>query len=163
VRAVVAATIEKYGRVDVLVNNAGISWGERPETMPLEQWQRVLETNLTGAFLFSQAAGAEMLKRKSGAIINIASVAGLRSSATDTPDAPATAFLGATLTYADVKERSDRLATALARAGIAKNDRVGIMLPNCPQYLIAAFAILRIGGIVVNVNPLYTPREIAVV
>src|SRR5918911_1031030 len=70
----------------------------------------------------------------------------LRLAAADVPDAPATAFLGATLTWAEVKQRSDKLATALARAGIAKNDRVGIMLPNCPQYVIAAFAILRIGA-----------------
>ena len=47
--------------------------------------------------------------------------------------------------------------------GIVQGDRVGVMLPNCPQYLIAVFGILRIGAIVVNVNPLYTPREIAVV
>jgi long-chain acyl-CoA synthetase len=87
----------------------------------------------------------------------------LRLTAADVPDRPATAFLGAQLTWAQVRERSDRLATALARFGISKGDRVGVMLPNCPQYLIAAFAILRIGGIVVNVNPLYTPREIAVV
>jgi len=87
----------------------------------------------------------------------------LRLTASDVPDRPATAFLGATLTWAEIKQRSDRLATALARFGIEKGDRVGIMLPNCPQYLIAAFAILRIGGIVVNVNPLYTPREIGVV
>jgi long-chain acyl-CoA synthetase len=46
---------------------------------------------------------------------------------------------------------------------MVKGDRIGIMLPNCPQYVIAAFAILTIGGIVVNVNPLYTPREIGVV
>src|SRR2546423_3737966 len=87
----------------------------------------------------------------------------LKLTAADIPDRPATAFLGARLTWAEVKEQSDRLATALARFGIAKGDRVGIMLPNCPQYLIAGFAILRIGAIVVNVNPLYTPREIAVV
>ena len=87
----------------------------------------------------------------------------LRIAASDVPDKPATAFLGAQLTFAEVKERSDRLATALARMGIAGGDRVGIMLPNCPQYVIASFAILRIGAIVVNVNPLYTPREIAVV
>jgi len=87
----------------------------------------------------------------------------LRIAASDVPDKPATAFLGAQLTFAEVKERSDRLATALARMGIVSGDRVGIMLPNCPQYVIAAFAILRIGAIVVNVNPLYTPREIAVV
>ena len=87
----------------------------------------------------------------------------LRLTAADVPDRPATAFLGANLTWEEIKESSDRLATALAGTGIAKGDRVGIMLPNCPQYVIAAFAILRIGGIVVNVNPLYTPREIAVV
>src|SRR5713226_4549781 len=56
VGAVVAATIETFGRVDILVNNAGISWGERPESMPLDQWKRVLDTNLTGAFLFAQSA-----------------------------------------------------------------------------------------------------------
>jgi NAD(P)-dependent dehydrogenase (short-subunit alcohol dehydrogenase family) len=77
---VVAATVEKFGKVDILVNNAGVSWGERPETMPLEQWKRVLDTNLTGAFLFSQAAGRHMLAARSGNIINVASVAGIRSS-----------------------------------------------------------------------------------
>ena len=80
VEAVVAVTMEKFGRVDILVNNAGISWGERPESMSLDQWKRVLDTNLTGAFLFAQTTGREMLKRKSGSIINIASVAGIRSS-----------------------------------------------------------------------------------
>jgi len=87
----------------------------------------------------------------------------LRMTAADVPDAPATAFLGTQLTWGEVKDRSDRLATALARMGIVKGDRVGIMLPNCPDYGIAAFAILRLGAIVVNVNPLYTPREVAVV
>ena len=47
--------------------------------------------------------------------------------------------------------------------GIAKGDRVGIMLPNCPQYIIAAFAILRLGAIVVNINPSYTAREVLTV
>src|SRR6185369_1517486 len=84
-------------------------------------------------------------------------------TASDVPDAKATSFLGAHLTWGEIKDRSDRLATALARMGIAKGDRLGIMLPNCPQYIFAAFAVLRIGAIVVNVNPLYTPREIAVV
>ena len=80
VQNVVDATIERLGRIDILVNNAGVSWGERPETMPLEQWHKVLETNLTGAFLFAQAAGREMLKAGRGSIINIASVAGMRSA-----------------------------------------------------------------------------------
>ena len=87
----------------------------------------------------------------------------LRIAASDVPDKPATAFFGQTLTYGEVKDRSDRFATALARMGIVKGDRVGIMLPNCPQYLIAVFGILRVGAIVVNVNPLYTAREVGVV
>src|SRR3712207_3441439 len=51
VQAVVDATLSAFGRVDILVNNAGISWGERPETMPVEKFRKVLDTNLTGAFL----------------------------------------------------------------------------------------------------------------
>jgi NAD(P)-dependent dehydrogenase (short-subunit alcohol dehydrogenase family) len=80
VKAVVDKTVAVYGKVDILVNNAGISWGEEPETMPLDKWQKVIDVNLTGAFLFSQAAGREMLKRKYGRIINIASIAGLHAS-----------------------------------------------------------------------------------
>ncbi|MDQ2746574.1 MAG: SDR family NAD(P)-dependent oxidoreductase, partial [Acidobacteriota bacterium] len=81
VQSVVDATIEKFGTVDVLVNNAGISWGAMPEDMPLAQWQKVIDVNLTGCFLFAQIAGREMLKRESGSIINIASIAGMSSSA----------------------------------------------------------------------------------
>ncbi len=80
VEAVVSAAMAAFGRLDILINNAGVSWGAAPEEMALEQWQRVLDTNLTGAFLFAQAAGREMLKAQRGAIVNIASVAGLRSS-----------------------------------------------------------------------------------
>jgi len=80
VEAVVTATMDAFGRLDILINNAGISWGERPESMAQDKWQRVLDTNLTGAFLFAQAAGRKMLEAGSGVIINVASVAGLRSA-----------------------------------------------------------------------------------
>jgi NAD(P)-dependent dehydrogenase (short-subunit alcohol dehydrogenase family) len=80
VQAVVDKTLAAFGTVDILINNAGISWGEMPEKMPLDKWQKVLDANLTGAFLFSQAAGREMLKRQYGRIINIASVAGLQAA-----------------------------------------------------------------------------------
>ena len=80
VQAVVGRAMDAFGRVDILVNNAGISWGERPETMSVDRFRKVLDTNLTGAFLFAQAAGREMLKAGRGSIINIASVAGLRSA-----------------------------------------------------------------------------------
>ena len=81
VEAVVQTTVSKFGGVDILVNNAGVSWGAMPEDMPLEKWQQVLDVNLTGCFLFAQAVGREMLKKQSGSIINIASIAGMRSSA----------------------------------------------------------------------------------
>lgn len=83
----------------------------------------------------------------------------LDATAIDIPERPATAFLGATLTFRELKHRSDWLAGSLARLGIRAGDRVGIMLPNCPQFAIAAFAVLRQGAVVVNVNPTYTPRE----
>ena len=85
----------------------------------------------------------------------------LATTAVETPDAPATAFLGATLTFREIKARTDRLAKALVKLGIRKGDRVGIMLPNCPQYIVAAFATLRLGGVVVNINPIYTARELS--
>jgi long-chain acyl-CoA synthetase len=84
----------------------------------------------------------------------------LDAAVIDVPDRPATAFFGATLTFREIKDRSDRLAVALRRLGIARGDRVGVMLPNCPQYVVAAFAILRSGAIVVNINPTYTAREL---
>jgi NAD(P)-dependent dehydrogenase (short-subunit alcohol dehydrogenase family) len=80
VQAVVDRTIAAFGKIDILVNNAGISWAAEPDTMPLEKWQKVIDTNLTGTFLFSQAAGREMLKAQSGCIINIASIAGMTGS-----------------------------------------------------------------------------------
>ena len=80
VQAVVDATVERFGTIDILVNNAGISWGERPEVMTLAQWKKVIDVNLTGAFLCSQAAGREMIKRRYGRIINIASIAGMQGN-----------------------------------------------------------------------------------
>jgi long-chain acyl-CoA synthetase len=90
----------------------------------------------------------------------------LDTAAIDCSDRAATAFFGATLSFRDIKARADRFAAALghlAPRGIAKGDRVGIMLPNCPQYMIAAFAILRHGAVVVNINPTYTARELLTV
>jgi NAD(P)-dependent dehydrogenase (short-subunit alcohol dehydrogenase family) len=80
VQAVVNRTLETYGRVDILINNAGVSWGAEPEEMPLDKWQKVIDINLTGAFLFAQAAGREMLKRQFGRIINVSSIAGIHAS-----------------------------------------------------------------------------------
>ncbi|HEV2658988.1 MAG TPA: glucose 1-dehydrogenase [Ktedonobacteraceae bacterium] len=77
VAQVVQQCIEKFGQIDVLVNNAGLTWGTPAEQMSLERWHQVLEANVTGTFLMSQAVGRHMLERKQGAIVNVASVAGL--------------------------------------------------------------------------------------
>ena len=80
VQAIVDATLSKFGRLDILINNAGTSWGAPVEEMKLEHWHKVLDTNLTGTFLFSQAVGKTMVPQRRGKIINIASVAGLRGA-----------------------------------------------------------------------------------
>jgi NAD(P)-dependent dehydrogenase (short-subunit alcohol dehydrogenase family) len=80
VKHAVDATVAEFGRIDVLINNAGIAWGAPVEEMRLEHWNKVLETNLTGTFLFSQAAGKVMIGQQKGKIINIASVAGIRGA-----------------------------------------------------------------------------------
>jgi NAD(P)-dependent dehydrogenase (short-subunit alcohol dehydrogenase family) len=80
VQAVVDTTVAQFGRIDILINNAGTSWGAPVEEMRLEHWNKVIETNLTGTFLFSQAAGKVMVPQRRGKIINIASVAGLRGA-----------------------------------------------------------------------------------
>jgi NAD(P)-dependent dehydrogenase (short-subunit alcohol dehydrogenase family) len=77
VEAMKNAVLERFGRVDVLVNNAGRAWVAAPEEMPLERWQQVFDLNITGPFLCSQALGREMIKAKRGKIVNIASIAGL--------------------------------------------------------------------------------------
>ena len=81
VRAAAERVLDRVGQVDVLVNNAGISLIAAAEATPVAQWRRVLEVNLTGPFLLCQAFGAGMLDRRRGAIVNIASIAGLRGIA----------------------------------------------------------------------------------
>jgi NAD(P)-dependent dehydrogenase (short-subunit alcohol dehydrogenase family) len=77
VEQTVQQILEKCGKIDVLVNNAGLTWGAPAESMPLERWRQVIDANITGTFLMSQAVGRHMLERNKGAIVNIASIAGL--------------------------------------------------------------------------------------
>ncbi|TWO64469.1 long-chain-fatty-acid--CoA ligase [Caenimonas sedimenti] len=73
---------------------------------------------------------------------------------------PAYSFMGKEVSYGQTDSLSRALAAYLQGLGLAKGDRVAIMMPNCPQYPVAVAAILRAGFVIVNVNPLYTPREL---
>ena len=83
---VIKETINEFKTINILVNNSGASWGAPTLDMPLEAWNKVINTNLTGTFLMSQAVAKIMVKQKQGKIINIASVAGLGGTHADVMD-----------------------------------------------------------------------------
>ncbi|MDM0081469.1 long-chain-fatty-acid--CoA ligase [Variovorax sp. J31P179] len=87
-------------------------------------------------------------------------VALMEESFTQYADRTAYSFMGKDVSYADVDHQSRAFACYLQGLGLVKGDRVAIMMPNCPQYPISVAGALRAGLIVVNVNPLYTPREL---
>ncbi len=84
----------------------------------------------------------------------------LEESARKYPDKPCTIFKGAIISYREMSQLTDSLAAGLSQVGVKKGDRVGIFMPNTPQFVQAYFAVLKLGAVVVATNPLYTPREI---
>jgi gluconate 5-dehydrogenase len=117
VGAAVSAALRRFDRIDVLVNNAGISWGESVDTMPLDKWRAVLETNATGCFLMSRAVGKEMIQSKrDGSIINIASVTALVGTDPEILDA-----IGYTASKGAIVSMTRDLAVKWAPFGIRVN------------------------------------------
>jgi long-chain acyl-CoA synthetase len=84
----------------------------------------------------------------------------LEEAAQKYPNSTCTIFKGARISYKEMSEITSRLAAGLADLGVKKGDRVGIFMPNTPQFVMAYFAILKLGAVVVATNPLYSPREI---
>lgn len=80
VKNLVKETMDKFGKIDILVNNAGITWGSPSENMTLEDWNRVIKTNLTGVFLMSREVGKQMIEQKSGNIVNLTSLWAFRGA-----------------------------------------------------------------------------------
>lgn len=97
----------------------------------------------------------EDLEPVSGSLIDI-----VEASARDYPDAPALEFFTRTTNYRDLEHQIRCVAAALRDYGVRPGDPVAIVLPNCPQHIVAFYAILRLGAVVVEHNPLYTPREL---
>lgn len=91
----------------------------------------------------------------SGSLLDI-----VAASARDYPDAPALQFFGRETTYRQLTDAVEHAAAGLRALGVGKGDTVAIVLPNCPQHIVAFYAILRLGAIAVEHNPLYTPREL---
>ncbi|HPN87431.1 MAG TPA: AMP-binding protein, partial [Smithella sp.] len=107
-------------------------------------WHHHYDYNVPTTIRYPRLAAHELLNLPTGAY----------------PDKAALIFFGSEMTFLELSLVSKSFANALAELGIKKGDRVGLHLPNCPQYLIAYFAVLSLGGIVVNLNPLYTPDEL---
>jgi 2-deoxy-D-gluconate 3-dehydrogenase len=113
--AIAAAAVERFGRIDILVNNAGVNIRKQPEEYTLEEWQSVMDTNLTSAFLCSKAAHPA-LKREGGKIINIGSMLSIFGTSFAAP-------------YGASKGGIVQLTKALASAWAKDNIQVNAVLP----------------------------------
>lgn len=115
-RALIDMTVTKFGRVDILVNNSGINYRKQPQDFTLEEFRNVMDTNLTAAFLLSQAVYPHFVKQGGGKIINIGSIASFMGS----PVAVA---------YGPSKGGIVQLSKALAVAWAKNNIQVNSILP----------------------------------
>jgi NAD(P)-dependent dehydrogenase (short-subunit alcohol dehydrogenase family) len=152
VQPLVDAAMKRLGQIDILVNNAGATWGAPAEDHPVEAWEKVMNLNVRGIFLTSQAVGkASMIPRKSGRIISIASIAGFKGNTPGTMQ---------TLAYNTSKGAVVNFTRALAAEWGAYNINVNAIAPGFfpskmtkgviaqfgADYLAARAPLGRIGG-----------------
>ncbi len=117
-----------------------------------------MSTGLERTWLSSYAEGVPAdIEIPKGSLVDL-----LEDSVARFGPRPALEFFGKETTYAELGEAVARAAEGLHRLGVRKGDRVGLVLPNCPEHVIAFYAVLRLGAIVIEHNPLYTPNELAV-
>jgi 3-oxoacyl-[acyl-carrier protein] reductase len=151
VERLVDATRERFGRIDVLVNNAGITRDQLLVRMKDDDWDRVMDTNLRGVFLMLRAVGKVMMKQKSGRIINIGSAAGSLGSAGQVNYAAAKAgVLGLTKSAARELAHWNILVNAVA-PGLTETDMVAAIPDEARESVLSQVPLKRIG----------TTREVA--
>lgn len=141
----VDAVIAHFGKIDILMNNAGASWGAPAEEYPLEAWNKIISTNLTGSWLVSQAVGAKsMIPNKRGSIISVASVAGLRGQ------------LGAmqTIAYNTSKGGLINFTRALAGEWAKYNIRVNALAPGFFPSKMSEGVLKAIDKQIISMTPL---------
>lgn len=147
----VSEVVERFGRLDVLVNNAGITRDGLLVRMSDEDWNAVIATNLTGAFALTRAAARHMMKARSGAIVNVSSVVGLVGNAGQANYAAAKAGLVG-LTKSVARELASRNVRANAVApGFIETDMTAALPEAARQAAEAAIAMRRYG----------TPEDVA--
>jgi long-chain acyl-CoA synthetase len=93
-------------------------------------------------------------------IPNITLTQVLEESVSRWPDNMAISYYDEKWTYSELKEQVDAFASALQQIGVQKGDRVALMLPNCPQYIVSYYGVLSVGGVIVQINPMFTEREL---
>ena len=145
VQKIGAQILEDFGRVDVLVNNAGVTRDGLSMRMSVEDWDTVLDTNLKGAFNFAQAVMRSMIKQRSGRIINISSVSGLTGNAGQANYAASKAgLIGLTKTLA--RELASRGVTVNAVApGFIVTDMTGALSEEVKQAIMAKIPLAKLG------------------
>jgi len=112
--------------------------------MQIRPWQRHYDYNVPLTIRYPRVPAHQFLNIPAGSF----------------PNKPATNFFGTEITFWDLRQQVLRMANALGELGVKKGDRIGVHLPNCPQYIIAYYAAQNLGAVVVNLNPMYTVDEL---
>lgn len=145
VKQLISKVILDFGTIDILINNSGTTWGAPVEEMPLAAWEKVFKVNATGTFLMCREVGKWMIKNKSGKIINISSVAGLKAESPEILDA---------IGYSTSKAAVNHFTKDLARKWAQHNIYVNAIAPGFfPTNMTKAVLEKKLDQII-NKNPL---------